>query len=483
LKQAVPQSRAKDVPMEKLLIIEDSREIREQLRWGLGKEYEVYLAGCRTEALPLFRKHLPRVVTLDLGLPPDEEGSKEGMCCIEEIFRAAPATKIIVITGNSDREIAFRAVQSGAYDYYAKPLHIDELKVMLKRAYYLAAIEADNHRLLSAIETDNVGLIGIIGQSRLMQEVFATIRKVASSDVAVLVTGESGTGKELVARALHGLSLRRNEALIPINCGAIPENLLESELFGYEKGAFSGAHARNPGRVEYAHKGTLFLDEIGELPLGLQVKLLRFLQEKTIQRVGGREEIPVDARIIAATNLDISQATEQGTFREDLYYRIAVIHINLPALRERGDDVLLLANLFLRRFSRQFGKKVRGFSTAAIKLLKAYDWPGNVRELENNVQRAVIMSESPLLDVDVFNCSRRPDKDLLAVTAGMTLKDAREKVERELILSSIEKQGGNMAKTAEKLGISRPTLYDLVKKYGIGHASNAQHSQEMPSSD
>jgi len=464
--------------MEKLLIVEDSREIREQLRWGLEKEYEILIAGNRSEALQLFRKHVPKIVTLDLGLPPDEDGSKEGLRCIEDILRTAPSTKIIVITGNHDRENGLRAVQSGAYDYYVKPVHIDELKVMLKRAHNLAAIEAENHRLLYVIERENFDLGGIIAQSRGMQEVFATIRKVAPSDVAVMITGESGTGKELVAKAIHRLSSRRAESFVPINCGAIPENLIESELFGYERGAFSGAHSRVQGKVEYAHKGTLFLDEIGDLPFSLQVKLLRFLQEKIIQRVGGREDLSVDARIIAATNRDIGTATENGTFREDLYYRLAVIHIALPPLRERGDDVLLLANLFLKRFSREFGKKVRGFSSAALKFLTSYEWPGNVRELENNVQRAVLLSESPLVDVDVLNCSRRTDRDFLTPPVGMTLKDARDKVERDLIVFSIEKQGGNMAKTAEKLGISRPTLYDLVRKHGITHSSDSLQSRD-----
>lgn len=453
--------------MEKLLIVEDGEDVRTQLRWGLGKEYSVLSAANRTEAIALFRKHAPKVVTLDLGLPPDEDGTSEGFRGIAEILRSAPSTKVIVITGNDDRENALKAVQSGAYDYYLKPLSLDELRVTIKRAYHLCAIEEENNRLLSAIDKEQFNQVGIIGQSRRMQEVFATIRKVAASDAAVLITGESGTGKELAARAIHGMSHRKAEPIIPINCGAIPENLLESELFGSEKGAFSGAHTRVQGKVEYAHKGTLFLDEIGELPLCLQVKVLRFLQDKVIQRVGGREDIAIDTRIIAATNRDIDKATEEGGFREDLYYRIAVIHIDLPPLRERGADIMLLANLFLRRFSLLFRKKIRGFGADAVRLLESYEWPGNVRELENRVQRAVIMTESPLLEADALGFTRRPSKDLFAATAGMTLKDARDRVERELIISSMERQGGNMAKTAERLGISRPTLYDLVKKHGI----------------
>ena len=459
--------------MEKLLIVEDNQEISGQLRWGLGNDYEILQTGNRQEALSVFRRHSPKVVTLDLGLPPDEDGAQEGLRCIEELLRAVPSTKVIVITGNETRENALRAVQSGAYDYYMKPLCINDLKVILKRAFHLSGIEAENYRLQTSLENDDLHNGEIFGNSYRMQEIFASIRKIASSDAAVLITGESGTGKELVARAIHRLSLRKGEKFIPINCGAIPENLLESELFGFEKGAFSGAHTRINGKVEFAHKGTLFLDEIGELPVTLQVKLLRFLQEKCIQRVGGREDIPVDARIVAATNRDISKATEEGQFREDLYYRIAVIHMNLPPLRERGEDIMLLANLFLKRFSKEYKRKVHGFSSKAIKLINTYEWPGNVRELENTVQRAVIMSDSALLDLEMQNTSRCLDKEML-ITAGMTLKDAREKIERVLIVSSIEKLGGNMARTADKLGISRPTLYDLIRKHGISHNYNFQ---------
>jgi two-component system NtrC family response regulator len=375
---------------------------------------------------------------------------------------------VIVITGNEESENALRAVQSGAYDYYRKPVEIGELKVIIRRAHHLAAIEEENSRLLGALDQQASELGGIVGHSPRMLEVFSTIRKVATSDVPVLITGESGTGKELVARAIHGLSLRKGGPFIPINCGAIPETLLESELFGFEKGAFSGAHTRVQGKVEYAHKGTLFLDEIGELPLALQVKLLRFLQDKVIQRVGGREDIAVDSRIVAATNRDISGATAEGTFREDLYYRIAVIHISLPPLRERGDDILLLANLFLQKFRTEFKKNVRSFSAASVKLLESHDWPGNVRELENRVQRGVIMSGSSLLEPDDLGFTGNVIRDKAkGAVSGMTLRDARDRTEREMIVAAIESQGGNMAKAAEMLGTSRPTLYDLVRKHGL----------------
>jgi two-component system NtrC family response regulator len=307
----------------------------------------------------------------------------------------------------------------------------------------------------------------MIGQSAQMLQVFSTMRKVASTDAAVFLAGESGTGKELVARALHAMSLRSGGPFIPINCGAIPEKLLESELFGYEKGAFTGAHARVQGKVEYAHKGTLFLDEIGDLPAALQVKLLRFLQDKVLQRVGGREDIVADTRIIAATNMDIGKAIREGTFREDLYYRIAVITINLPPLRERCGDILLLANFFLKRFAELGSKKVRGFSQTAVEMLKSYAWPGNVRELENKIQRAVIMSDSSVLDPEALGFSVEPSGHKLTATEGLTLRDARDRVERDMIMSAVNKQGGSIAKAAEVLGVSRPTLYDLIKKHGL----------------
>ena len=458
--------------MDKLIIVEDSEEIRGQLRWGLSKNYQVLAAGDRSETLALFNRHRPKVVTLDLGLPPHENDAEEGLRCLEEILRIDPTTKVVVITGNEDRDNALKAIKCGAYDYFRKPVVIGELEVILKRAFYLSEIEGENTRLLNNLNRESTNLSGIVGQSQQMQEVFATIRKVATSDVPILITGESGTGKELVAKAIHGHSLRKVRPFIPINCGAIPDNLIESELFGFEKGAFSGAHTRVMGKVEYAHKGTLFLDEIGELPLNLQVKLLRFLQEKAIQRVGGREDIDVDARIIAATNRDIAKATENGTFREDLFFRISVIQISLPSLRERGDDIMLLANLFHKRFSEEYRKKARGFSSESVKLLESYDWPGNVRELENKVQRAVIMSDTSLIEPDALGFTGKTSWERMSSSANVTLRDAREKTDREMIKSVIETQGGNMAKSAEILGISRPTLYDLVKKHGLFKTMN-----------
>jgi two-component system NtrC family response regulator len=311
----------------------------------------------------------------------------------------------------------------------------------------------------------------MIGQCPQMLEVFATIRKIASSDVPVLIHGESGTGKELVARAIHAMSLRKDQAFIPINCGAIPENLLESELFGHEKGAFTGALVQVQGKVEYAHKGTLFLDEIGELPFHLQVKLLRFLQEKMIQRVGGRENINVDARIIAATNIDIAKSIREGKFREDLYYRIGVIIIKVPPLRERGDDIMLMSNLFLKRASIEFSKKSRGFSASSIALIQSYEWPGNVRELENRIQRAVLIAESSIIEPYDLNFTEKPAVRNEPCTEGATLREVRDKTEKNMIISALEKHAGNIAKAANDLGVSRPTLYDLMKKHNIYFSS------------
>jgi len=456
--------------MEKLLIIDDSEDIRKQLKWGLGKEYSIFQAGERGEGVALYKAHRPKAVTLDLGLPPHPDGVEEGLKCLEEILRENPYAKVIIISGNDERENALKAVKNGAYDVYQKPIDLNEIKVVVKRAFHLYDIEEENRRLHQALDGKTAEGSRLIGQCPKMLEVAATIRKVASSDVSVLIMGESGTGKELVSRAIHSMSLRKGEAFIPINCGAIPENLLESELFGHEKGAFTGAHAQVQGKVEYAHKGTLFLDEIGELPANLQVKILRFLQEKLIQRVGGRDDIAVDARIIAATNVDITKAIQERKFREDLYYRLGVITINLPPLREREGDIMLLSNLFLSKSCEQFGKKIRGFTSEAAKRLESYNWPGNVRELENRVQRAVIMSEGALIGPQDLGFASSAEGRLKTGTDpndATTLKDARDRVEKEFVTSSIERNRGNIARAAEELGISRPTLYDLMKKHGL----------------
>ena len=457
--------------MEKLLIVDDNEEIKKQLKWGLGKEYSVFLAGDGKEAISLFKEHNPKVIILDLGLPPHESETEEGFRCLEEILKSLPITKVIVITGNNEKENALRAIQMGAYDFYQKPIDLKELKIIINRAFYLHNIEEENRRLQISLEKKTPELSGMVGQCPEMLNIFSTIRKIASSDVSVLIVGESGTGKELVAQAIHSMSLRKNGSFIPINCGAIPENLIESELFGFEKGAFTGAHMQVPGKVEYANKGTLFLDEVGELPVNLQVKLLRFLQEKTIQRVGGREDITVNARILAASNADLPKAIEEGNFREDLYYRISVITIKLPPLRERKDDIIILANLFLKKFSKEFMKKVKGFSNSSIELITSYHWPGNIRELENRLQRAVIMSEASIIEPHNLGFTESLIRENVATLEVATLRQARDKVEKEMIISAIQKYGGNIARAAEELGVSRPTLYDLIKKHDLSDLS------------
>ena len=457
---------SKPKAMDKVLIIEDNPDIQTQMKWGLSQDFVVLQASERKYALRIFEKKLPKVVTLDLGLPPDKDGTSEGFACLKEIIDNAPDTKVIVITGNEDRENALKAVQMGAYDYFLKPVDINEIKIIIRRAIHLSQIEDENRSLHTLLEKD-IGFAGMIGQSPEMQRVFDSIKKVVGSDVTVLLTGESGTGKELVARAIHEKSPRNKALFIPINCGAIPENLLESELFGYEKGAFTGAYNMKKGKVEFADGGTFLLDEVSELSPSLQTKLLRFLQEKKIQRIGGHTDIEVDVRIIAATNIDLQEAIKEGKFREDLFYRLSVITINLPPLRERGQDIMLLANIFLERYKAAVRKKVRGLSLEAVNAIKSYSWPGNVRELENKLQRAVIMSDSKFIEAQALGLAEAPVTQVDKKYEDITLKEARERLEIELIKMNINKYKGNIKRVAKELGISRPTLYDLITKYGL----------------
>jgi len=465
--------------VDKILIVDDNPDIRQQLKWGLGDEYTILLAGSVNEGLGIFKKQLPSVVVLDLGLPPHEDSSIEGFRGLAEMLAINPHAKIIMLTGNSERENALKAMQLGAYDFYAKPPVLSELKVIISRALHLSNIEEQNRVLQRAVELKSKDSNGIIGQCPAMQTVFSTIKKVASSDVSIFITGESGTGKELVAQAIHAAGFRKGEAFIPINCGAIPDNLLESELFGHEKGSFTGAHATVQGKLQYAHKGTLFLDEIGELPFNLQVKLLRFLQEGVIQRVGGREDIRIDTRTVCATNVDITKAIAEARFREDLYYRISVITIALPPLRERDDDILLLANYFLRKFNDEYKKKVRRFSAAAVNYLRTYDWPGNVRELQNRVQRAIIMSDAIAIEPADLGSEGDISAQPEPAQTFTTLREARDKVEREVIAVAIDRHNGNIVKVAEELGVSRPTLYDLLKKHSLTTLSSMDKPPEQ----
>ena len=443
----------------RLLIIDDDEDLRTQMRWALGEEYDVTLAEDRESALKAFQKKRPDIVTLDLGLPPKPASVEEGFAVLSEILTIDPHAKIIVITGRGEKDHALRAVADGAYDFLNKPVEIDELKVMLKRAFYLAGLEREHSEMMSAVQP---AFQNIIGTSPQMQEIFATVRKVATSDIPVLITGESGTGKELIARAIHDLSDRRKGPFVAINCGAIPENLIESELFGHEKGSFTGAHIQRTGRIELAQGGTLFLDEIGELPLALQVKMLRFLQEQTVERVGGRELIKVDARVVSAANRNLMEATANGSFREDLYFRISVITIQPPRLKERDGDVLLLSYAFLKRYAAQSRKKLTGFTPEAIAALEAYNWPGNVRELENKIKRAVVMAEGKRVKPEDLDMEDSGPKQAVG------LKDAREALERKMVLDALARNRDNMTRAAEELGISRPTLYDLMEKLGIG---------------
>jgi two-component system, NtrC family, response regulator len=449
----------------KLLIVDDDEGIRSQMKWALADIYDVHLAEDRLNALAAVNAKRPPLILLDLGLPPNPRGAEEGLRCLKELLRIDPGTKVIVVTGNQEKGNALTAIEQGAFDYFLKPADIEELKVVLKRAWNIFQIERENLEVQEKSFGDSFE--EIIGGCPQMQRVFAMIRKVAKTDAPVLIEGESGTGKELIARAIHRSGENFQEkAFVAINCGAIPENLLESELFGHEKGSFTGADAQKKGKIEYAAGGTLFLDEVGELPLLLQVKLLRFLQERQVERVGGRAPIPVTARVIAATNRELKREIEEGRFREDLYYRLGVVNMVAPPLRERGEDIVVLANNFLKKFAGQYRKAVHGFRSDAMIAIRSYAWPGNVRELENKVKRAVIMSEKRSLTPKDLDLSP-PEEQV----HNHTLKDVRSAAEREHILKVLGKWDWNITKAAKEMEISRPTLHDLIKKYMISKGS------------
>lgn len=452
-----------------LLIVDDNEDIRQQLKWGLSSEpCTLFFAQDVQEALKQYREHSPQVVTLDLGLPPRTEDATQGFNCLDEMRRISPSAKIIVITGFESREYARRAVDIGAYDFFLKPIDLDELKVMVRRAFHLHEIEGEKSPR-KAVQSSKVRPAGIIGDSPAMCDVLAQIAKVASSDVPVLIQGESGTGKEMVARAIHELSPRKHGPMVCINCGAVPENLIESEFFGHERGAFTGAVSTVRGKVEYADNGLLFLDEIGELPANLQVKLLRFLQEMVFQRVGGRKNIEVNVRVVAATNVDILEAMRSGAFREDLFYRIGVVSLKLPLLRDRGQDIGLLAEYFLQKHGTGVGHTVKGFSKDALDVLNSHSWPGNVRELENTIRRAMVMASSSVITPEDLGLKPRATGGVSAspIPANATLREARSIVEKQLVEAALSRSGGNILKAAEALGVSRPTFYDLLRKHEI----------------
>ena len=450
----------------KLLIIEDDEDISTQMKWGLINDYDVFVAEDRARALAIFKRERPAVVTLDLGLPPKPGDVDEGFLTLAQMLGDDPLSKVIIITGRDEKEHALAAIGAGAYDFITKPIELHELQVIMRRALHVSQLEREHRELESQKHLKAKSFEGMLGSSVQMHEVFEMIRKVASADTPVLVLGESGTGKELAARAIHLRSARKRGPFIVINCAAIPETLLESELFGHEKGAFTGAHIQRKGRIESAQGGTLFLDEIGALSLHLQAKLLRFLQEQRIERVGGREEISVDVRVVAATNTDLERALREGHFREDLYYRLRVVVIRLPLLRERDGDIPLLAKAFLHRYASEAKKRIAGFAPEAIRALETYSWPGNVRELENRVKRGVIIAEA-------MNVTRA-DLELTSRYAkyeGESLKEAREALDKELIVRAVTRNNGNLTRAASELGLSRPTLYDLMDKLGIRKGS------------
>lgn len=443
----------------RLLIVEDDVGLQKQLRWSFD-EYEVIAANNRAEAIAALRRFEPAVVLQDLGLPPDPNGVAEGMQTLREILSLAPLTKVIVITGHGDRENAVRSVSSGAYDFCQKPVDTDMLRLIVSRAFHIHDLERQNRDLAAASYEGPIE--GFIATDEAMLKVCRMIDKVAPTDVSVLVLGESGTGKELVARALHAKSSRAQGRFVAINCAAIPEQLLESELFGYERGAFTGAVKQTIGKVELASGGTLFLDEIGDMPLALQAKLLRFLQSRVIERVGGREEIPVDVRVVCATNKDLQALISEQQFRQDLYFRVGEVTIAIPPLRERKGGATVLAHAMLRKFSGSHGKPKRGFSEDALAALETYSWPGNVRELENKVKTAMIMSEGVLISAQDLGLEAGTSPESL-----FNLKEVRARAERQAIQQALSITDGNISRTAELLGVSRPTLYDLINKYGI----------------
>jgi two-component system NtrC family response regulator len=443
----------------KLLIVEDDAGLQKQLRWCFD-DFEVISADTRAAAIAALRRYEPAVVLQDLGLPPDPEGVAEGFATLAETLHIAPRTKVIVLTGKPDPEHGVRAVAQGAYDFCQKPMDTDVLKLIVGRALRIHELEQQNEQLRSGSLLEPFG--GLIASDEPMQKVCRMIEKVAPTDASVLLLGESGTGKELLARAVHDLSTRAKARFQAINCAAIPEQLLESELFGYEKGAFTGAVKTTQGKIEHASGGTLFLDEIGDMPLPLQAKLLRFLQDRIVERVGGREEIAVDVRVVCATNQDLQQLIAQQRFRQDLYYRISEITVVVPPLRARPGGAAVLAHAFLRRFSAQQGRSRRGFSDEALQALEAYEWPGNVRELENKVKTALIMAEGPLITASDLGLHPHEGPE-----HAFNLKEVRARAERVAVQQALIMAGGNVSRAAELLGITRPTLYDLMEKFGM----------------
>ncbi|WP_052129697.1 PEP-CTERM-box response regulator transcription factor [Sphingomonas sp. 35-24ZXX] len=448
--------------LPRLLVVEDDAGLQRQLKWAFD-DFEVLCAGDRASAIDLLRYEEPDVVTLDLGLPPDPDGVSEGFATLSEILRLKPDTKVIIASGHGERQSARDAIALGAYDFYRKPVEIDDLALIVRRALNVQQIERENARLSQKSGEDHTVLGGMITADAQMVKAARMIERVANTNVSVMLLGASGTGKELFARGLHEKSNRRSGAFVAINCAAIPENLLESELFGHEKGAFTGAIKTTIGKIEQAEGGTLFLDEVGDIPLPLQVKLLRFLQERVIERVGGRNPIAVDTRVVCATHQNLEKMIAEERFREDLFYRLAEIVVTIPSLAERPGDAVLLAKHFLARHAAEMNPVVKGFAPDALKMLDAWHWPGNVRELENRVKRAVIMSESRLVRAEDLDLERAEPE----TPEFLNLKAVRELADRKAIRHALARTEGNISGAAKLLGISRPTLYDLLRQYDI----------------
>jgi len=448
--------------MKTVLVIEDDIGIQKQLKWSLT-DYELVFAQDRSSALTQLRRYEPDVVTLDLGLPPDPANASEGLACLNDILSLHPECKVIVITGNTDNEHALKAIALGAYDYYQKPVDADVLNIIIARAFKISDLEAENRALKSA----NVGNTDIIGNSESILKACRTVEKIAPTEITTLLLGESGTGKEVFARAIHRQSPRVNKPFVAINCASIPENLLESELFGYEKGAFTGANKTTLGKIECANGGTLLLDEIGDMPLSLQAKMLRFLQERVIERVGGRQELEVDVRVICATHRNLAEMVAEQSFREDLYYRISEITLNIPSLRQRGHDIVIIGKALLNKFNQEFNTQVQGFTDSAMQSMLHYAWPGNIRELQNKLKSAVILADSKYITEEDLGLSPRNAK-------VDTLRKVREVAETQAIRHAYTLATGNLSKTADSLGITRPTLYALIDKYRLHDLRNTE---------
>lgn len=453
----------------KILVVDDDLGIQKQLKWALT-DFEVTFAGDRSSAIAQLRRTEPSVVTLDLGLPPDPTNASEGLLALQEILSLAPHTKVIVVTGNNDKDIALEAVKLGAYDFYQKPIDSDIINLLIQRALNLSQLEFENRKL----NVSHISMGTIIGNSDAIIGASRKAEKIAQTDISTLLSGESGTGKEVFARSIHDHSTRKDMRFVAINCASIPENLLESELFGYEKGAFTGANKTQMGKIETAQKGTLFLDEIGDMPMGLQAKMLRFLQERVIERVGGRSEIPVDVRVICATHRDLPSMVKEQTFREDLYYRIGEITITIPPLKDRDDDVVLLAKTFLNMYKEEYNSKVKGFSQQAINAMLNHSWPGNIRELQNKLKSAVVLAEGSYIEADDLGLLNTDEQ---SSELTFNLREVREIAESKAIRKAYHQAEQNMSRAAELLGVTRPTLYSLIDKYHLDDLKNNAKEQ------